>query len=468
MISKNAFYTIAEATKTISTQDDNVYEKGDQLQAGCSVRPTNQMFCRYIFDLVPSSTDPLDVRVVLGDQADERFRDEVPVSDFTPRFFCSVPLRTRNGNYIGTYCVFDDLHRDDLSSAHQAFLRDISKTISDHLELTVIRQEYRRGDKAVRGIGCFVEGKTSIRDWWLSTHKADRSEGAHHVTSDEGRINPEGEEDGDQQAMSRETVAQRQTQQTLEDIKDHTRPTRVSRCDTEPGSGPGLNKKSNSTASDGGEKLQEKLLLSTTKAMVSRAANILREAMEVQGVLFLDASIGTFGSNRATLHNDDPDATQVSTSGSENDLHRPHEIGNNSPANLPRERVECAVLGFSTSERSSINEKLASSEHTLAKSFCVPADFLKVLLRRYPLGKVFDLTADGTSSSSDSEDRPGLRTKPSPQGERKRKTFADTVDDERAIRRVLKRKQQKLSHIEKFRNIFPGARSLIFFPVSFG
>jgi len=421
------------------------------------------MFCRYIFDVDPSMTDPLDVRVVVGDLADNRFRGEVPVSDFTPRFFCSVPLRTRNGIYIGSYCVFDDIEREKLSEAHLQFLRDISKTVTAHLEMAIAQQEHRRAEKAVRGIGCFVEGKTSIRDWWVAANGSDQEDAVEN-DEQEGRMNPEGAEDGKQQAMSRVIVAQRDLTQTPDNAKAQPSSS-LARRKQELGQEK-VPKKVNFAVEHEEDTKKENSAPSANNAMFSRAANILREAMELQGVLFVDAAIGTFGGNRATLQSDSTEGAAATTSSSESRSADSDNASKKRNENGNHEDVDCRVLGFSTSGRSSINEKGASDHHAPAASYSIPEGFLKVLLRRYPLGKIFDLTADGTSSSSDSEDRPGLRTKPCSSRDRRRSASQSTVDAQRTARRAERKREQKLSHIEKLRGIFPAARSLVFFPVS--
>jgi hypothetical protein len=90
------------------------------------------------------------------------------------RFYATVPLRSPAGLVVGEFCVVDDKARDGVSDAELVFMKDMSLTIMTHLEAERVKQQHKRAERMIRGMGLFVEGKSSLREWWLKTgHKTD-------------------------------------------------------------------------------------------------------------------------------------------------------------------------------------------------------------------------------------------------------------------------------------------------------
>jgi signal transduction histidine kinase len=178
----------------------------------------------------------------------------------------------------------------------------------------------------------------------------------------------------------------------------------------------------------------------TAKMVFSKTANLIREAIEVEGCLFLDAATQAFGGMKSPSLEDpapqDPNAARLSSGISSSD-----EDQAASSSNQP-----CQVLGFSNSEKSSIDGDNSSGSHGM-----VSEKLLAHMLRRYPKGKIFAFSSTGELQSSDSseEDRDSLVC---PQ-----KTPVDT-----ARRRKFNPRPQEL---EPLRQLFPGARSIAFVPV---
>ena len=90
--------------------------------------------------------------------------DDGPKDELGPKhlFYSGVPIRTARGYNIGVYCVFDDKPRADLDSDSIQFLRDISRTVMGYLESMQSTESYRRGERMVRGLGSFVEGQQGL------------------------------------------------------------------------------------------------------------------------------------------------------------------------------------------------------------------------------------------------------------------------------------------------------------------
>lgn len=142
-----------------------------------------------------------------------------------------------------------------------------------------------------------------------------------------------------------------------------------------------------------GKALQASLLNTDLLQSFSRASNLIREAMGVDGAMFLDASIGSFGRNTEKesfnqkapgqhTSNAKPETT-TTTSTSDTD-----SADNNNPSNnaeSPNEvQASAPILGFSTRTRSSLNDHQST---TTQRSF--PESLLRRLAKRYPHGIVF-------------------------------------------------------------------------------
>lgn len=120
---------------------------------------------------------------------------------------------------------------------------------------------------------------------------------------------------------------------------------------------------------------------SVIKDAFSRASNIIRESIEVEGALFLDASIGSFGGlvygHKPRESSESGGSPPYLSSGNED------QPTSSTPASREDQPQYCDVLGFSTGQASSIDGATMSVER-------VPERLLNVLLRRYPTGKIFN------------------------------------------------------------------------------
>jgi hypothetical protein len=91
-----------------------------------------------------------------------------------------MPISTKAGFNIGSLYVLDDKPREGLSDVEIRFLADMVTIIMAHLEMGRVKEEHRRSVKMVKGLGLFVEGGSTLRDWWLEVgnDKALRQQGS--------------------------------------------------------------------------------------------------------------------------------------------------------------------------------------------------------------------------------------------------------------------------------------------------
>ncbi|RDL38283.1 Uncharacterized protein BP5553_02623 [Venustampulla echinocandica] len=478
LIDRTNQYILAEATQTLSFRSDSVHNDQDELWFGCATLPRSRGLCEEALDMLDSSKSQRLSPLIISDLTqDAKFKDRPFVTSRPSlRFYAAMPITTKAGFNIGSLCVLDDKPRDGLSDFEIGFLGDMVTTIMAHLEMRRVKAEHRRSAMMVKGIGLFVEGGSTMREWWREARndKASRQQGSKGVvetdpkpiskenTSATKNLIPEAaghfELASNLSALRRpklaeHSLAKTQTEPVVESPSPLAKPrdnstawnvgdqgtlsflTPVSSAipareqEVSPisstGEGPRPTLPAQSLRSSTGD-LQEIMLSKNLKDMFSRASNIIRECIEVDGTIFLDASIGTFGGHTGESHIR-PDQSGIiagqhqgsAISSSEEDLSGGRasdaEISDVSPtgsfASLPswnpltdggeeKEKM-CGILGFSTAGKCSLEGHEASENYVPVKEA-----FLQRLLRKYPHGQVFSLggtTKKGRGSAKQAE-----------------------------------------------------------------
>jgi hypothetical protein len=193
VVDKDYQYIIAEGTKTLSLQDGTVTDQNDQLwfglrtiqrTVGICARALGQFTELESHDGSISDTLFAPLQFVIPDLSkDPRFENQ-PFVCGTPylRFYAGVPIRSPAGYIIGIYSIVDDKPRNDFGERDLDILRDLAATVMDHLVLGAVRGRHHRADRMVKGLGLFIEGKATLRDWWLRSGHL-----AHGPTTSDGR-----------------------------------------------------------------------------------------------------------------------------------------------------------------------------------------------------------------------------------------------------------------------------------------
>ncbi|KAF2430869.1 hypothetical protein EJ08DRAFT_588418 [Tothia fuscella] len=432
------------------------------------------------------------------------------------KFLTCVPLRSPLYKMvIGTYIVVDDEPRNGLSDEEIEFMIDMGVTVMDHLEAQRNNRKSYRSERMVKAIGLFIEGKSTLREWWLQGgHKAQQtivrkrtkygganlegqadlefgiqdpaeqiSGGAMEMMSDRGErpalsrspssstlshIDHRG--DGRPKMPSREsmftssdgtsttpsamssvfTSAPRAesitTADTAEDRSpEHVRHTSVAFDMPPEGVNPDVSKE-----------LQEALLTKDLRAVFARASNLIREAGGVDGSIFYDASVGSFGaaSEKDIMGQKAPGNFHIdeAMTTSDDDVARKSEdtdTSTNGQTNGTGHQENCcSILGFSTRKRSTLKGHSPPPEH-----HTFPDKVLRTLLKRYPHGKVFNFDEDGSFSSSDTDNAYLGEEGDGP------KRLA------KAERNHQRRKVSREVEAAALLKALPGARSIFWFPL---
>ncbi|TDZ14053.1 Hybrid signal transduction histidine kinase A [Colletotrichum spinosum] len=459
-------YIVAEATPSLPlTPDADVadVEGGERLVLCGTAIPRSEGICELALGIASSSQAPH-----AQDRGEPAHDGSVPVTvipDITSdsrssqRAFChaqaisgphvfysGVPIRSPDGIDIGVFCVFDDQPRQGLDDTSVRFLRDISRAVMSHLECRRNEDSHRCADRMVRGIGSFVEGRPTILERTSTdTTQVDAAEDAG--------TNP-GPAPCEKESTKGGNPSSSPVQQSHDSMPLKT--SRTYRPGPSPVPVPVPVPNGPDTPTTPARSLSDfRGILSQDPKIpriFSRAANVVREAIEVDDVVFLDASIASFeglvtSAPASTGSHHSSSSSSSSSDGGEGEVApQRHGTGHRKRA------FPCRVLGFSNSSASSVE-----GQRPPRNISSVPERFLSKLLRRYPQGKIFNIDDKGQAESSDltgdeSSVVPGAGTDElakEAQPPRKRRLNTSSAKNQRSVIAAM----------------FPGARSVAVVPL---
>lgn len=474
LFDENLQYIIAEATPTLPLVPNlrSEHRNEDLFHCGTAIPRSHGVCESTLYETEPSQSDAkrdpteLPINLVHDLNADPQYFSRAYCEPGASRFYAAVPIRTNKGINIGVYCVMDTEPHDDWSDQHSQILRNISKAIMRYLEGNKARSAHRRSERMNRGIGSFIEAKSTMSGWRLGSHAAAFEDNAKL----EGALNAKQQAYEDQRYLLAHqggpqtglTTPNGGTSLSQDGQAESDRPDPAKSESPVPVSvshSTGCCTESAAQAPNTHENSRQ----SATNFIFSRAANLIRESIEVEGCLFLDASKGSFGALGSPMLSDkDEPSPYLSAYGDRSSSGSSSSDENKDSSSGQQAWPSCRVLSFSTSEKSSIN-----GEANLTLHATVAEKFLTTLLRRYPRGKIFFFGANGELQSSDSseEDQTGMAnggnvTTP---GE----DAGGSLGTDQSVPRKKSRRnpwaRQKEGQI--ILKIFPGARSVAFVPV---
>ena len=198
------------------------------------------------------------------------------------------------------------------------------------------------------------------------------------------------------------------------------------------------------------------LLRNNIGRVFSKAANVVREALEVEGVLFLDARVRSYGGHVGRLSSKQPDLVEKSQSSS--GLSSSDDgAGSKKQNQQATAQSTCDVLGFSTSHVHSVTGDPVPGEFAGCKE-----QFLLKLLQRYPSGQIWNFEADGAisdhSTGSDSDSVVARTMRP-------RSTPSEATSNQGADVAPPVGPKGRLSTASRIIQMFPGARSVAVVPL---
>ena len=437
-------YIIAEATNSSRLQPSVKSSESDPLWLCGSAVPRSHGVCELSLlggMLTDQGTEDAvgsfpELPLTISDDvvADARFHSKPYCKPGSLcRFYAAVPIRTRRGINIGVYCVISETPGKEWNDDFTQRLRDISQNIMGHLESKRLEVLYRLNSRMNRGMGSFIEGESTL----AGLPPAPCGIALTDESAFEGALNAE------QQALLQEENSENGeagSQTPTQAGDNEPRKIRV-----EQSAAPSSGKQDNPKTSAENSNAQDD---NNPATVLSKAANLLRESMEVEGCVFVDATMEAYRAPTQTPSGKDM-LEQCATSSSDD------SVDHSSSGQMLR---HSAVMGFSTSIKSSINGDAPG-----LFSAALPEKFLAKLLRRYPSGKIFNFGADGTLQSSDSSDDDVTATQNS-NNEPPIRRFNDGLPGRTSGKLPSKpwARQREGSILAK---AFPGARCVAFTPV---
>ncbi|KAI1170775.1 hypothetical protein F4777DRAFT_583565 [Nemania sp. FL0916] len=435
-------YTIAEATRTSSLRSDlgNIGATSEPFWLQGSAIPRSHGICQHLNTTKPVENccdADLPVSVIPDIRADPHVSEASCVLLGSPtRGYAGVPIRSRNGVDFGVYSIVTEqpIRAGEWSDTNSRLLREISQSVLDHLLSKASQVERKRAEKKTQGIGVFVEQRSMpICLQHDSCHDTDNeTPGTRNSTSPE------------------EHVAEKSKIATLEARRPRPQPDPITSRSSQPPRSTAREKCSRecrtdnsgphdqrTSAIDESPQNSDQIDKDPLCVVFSKAANIIRESIDADGVVFFDASIGMFNSFGQQVTGNEPNqfgSSEESWSSDNTDVESSHTYN------------DVHVIASSTSGASAIiAEPYDSNQRRL--SFKA----LSALLRRYPKGTTFDYDENGKLQSTNSSGNGG---RPPTGTAGKIPTLA---------------KRRTLSFIGNLGNevskSFPGARSVAFVPV---
>lgn len=360
-------FVVAEATQHIRLRPNSSSKRNEQGLWLCGTNfPRSFGVCeRVVLDCTnPTSSVNLASHrhplTVIDDLANDETLRHRPYCRSWPnnRFYAGIPLITPRGIVIGVLCVFDSQPRPGLDEASENALRDVADSVMAHLDERRISERYRQADRVTRGIRRFFHGRST-----------DTQMKEDQLLAAEPRLSTPGGGFGPQQNYSSDTK--------------HRGDRLASTC--------------------------------------ASASHIMRDALEVDGLLLLDAR----------------------------NAHRSH-FGN------PQLDVDnsCLVLGSSVTAEAKQDGNSYFSHSTLY------ASTLRKLLRHYPRGTIWTFDkADGYVSDIMSDDTLSGLSNHGPMVEESDESSHESPDDANVSTQTIQEIRKAVIHL------LPGATSVAFFPI---
>ncbi|KAL2810295.1 hypothetical protein BJX63DRAFT_423143 [Aspergillus granulosus] len=396
-------YILAEATGSPT---------GSEIRLGCCILPVGSGVCIEVAELPLS--EPSDDPAIAGgalvipdaDQSQYIKKHSLVNRLLEARSCAVVPIVTPRGSTIGSYGIFDSQpRRSGLDQSSIDFMKHMAATVMEHLDTLQSKHQNCQAKQMILGLGSFVEGKTTLRDSWLGSQEQEA------VTERTG------------ETVERQLNKHEQSPQETE-IQSwrlpHLHKKHAASTNENESSG-GQKVKTSYRSSVSGDKIPADSSPAAFQRIFSRAASLIRESIEVEGVLFLDARIISFGGLVGY------DATGERTRSSSEDSTDSGSGDSAPPTQSPEDDITtCRTLGLSTTEFSTINDH---DHHSASDSYLVREVVLKAMMNRYPHGKIFNYTQGGSLSDDSSTSLGTQGTEGSGKGRRRRhKQDADDLN----------------------------------------
>ncbi|THW74462.1 hypothetical protein D6D19_04817 [Aureobasidium pullulans] len=347
---RNHQYVLAEATRTLDLESHTAKEEKDRLWLGAGILDRQSMLCERTLELAERKQHSGHDRVVVFPDVvqDDWYKNQQPPVRMPEgvRFYAGTAIRSYVGPVIGVISIMDENPRVDLSDADRSFLKYMADTIMSHLDMVRSKEEHRRTSQMVIGLGSYVEGKASVDEDLhnrviSAAHEIDRNK-APGETPDVAVNRPP------EIAVSGTSFPASQADKD----RDVSQPP--------------------------SENLQNSMLSDDVKSTFHRAASIIKDAIDVDGVVFLDASVGSYGGlvQSVPAHEDASNSYFARSAASKKDCHILACVGRLQPDFRMTERFLHSLLTrYAPGRIFNIDQKEPTVSMTHPQSPNQPEDF---------------------------------------------------------------------------------------------
>lgn len=162
-------FIISETTKSVSLRNKDKHLPDDGVYIGVRALDLVWGVCPHTIKLFTSneSSNELDTPnvtanksryIILDFTKEDCFKDRPYVLEWPHmRFYAEVPLVSAAGYVLGSYCVVDDKPRDKFDDEEVAVLQEVSDAIAAHLENVRLVHVQRRAESLMKGLTSFVK-----------------------------------------------------------------------------------------------------------------------------------------------------------------------------------------------------------------------------------------------------------------------------------------------------------------------
>lgn len=378
-------------------------------------------------------------------------------------FYCGIPILTKDGSPIGVYTLSDDRPRDGLRPNELRYICDLAAVIMRHFEIVKNEAARFRGELMVVGLGQFVQGASTI-----TSQKAFRprlpspqARAVLDIPLETRQFKGMTITAADPSALRSISVSEPSVHYGAVGEGGHIAETETAAEATEI-NGPTLPSSPNRVPSSASDTAKSRSTRPTGQNTFSRAANILRECCGADGVLFFDAVSTNLAKRSSTTGfrstNQIPKDRPVAPG--ETSRQREASTDSRTSATMESEEMDsnddavktCNLLGFAVD----VTDQTSESIHAL-KRIAMTESILRRLTRKYPQGKVFYFTPDGTMSSSENDVTAGSATSES--------SIVTLKEDPSAGTSLHRTKNFKSKFADELKRLVPQAQSVIWLPM---
>jgi len=381
LIDERDQYILAEATPRTSLKFDSPLNRTVDLGFGNVCLPRKWGICERVLDPAALAEGDDGIVIINDLSLSNLHAARSYVKDGPLRFYAGVPLVASSGNIVGSVCILDDKARDGLPQEDIQYLKDLSSTIMDYLDTYIIKDRYRRGAEGLQGLMSFADG-TNLKPI-SDLYKTPSSPDPQSATT---RIN------------ERRFSSEPESTPSSPNVSSHQR--------NESGSSQRRTPERRRSISE----LQDSIIPNSTKEIFARAADIMRQSNDMDGVTFIDASVAATGLQGM----------------------QPIDAGK-----------RCQILGFASTDGSSLKGDMLPPDMTPYES-----SFAWVL-EQYPQGYSMDCE-EAQANSWDENSDPSLSSSGASSSTRP------------GLQKAVK---DGLRHVQRLQALIPNVKSALFLPL---